>query len=85
MSTSLDDRSDLPPPPGLFDLGLVDEQEAGVEPIAGGLDDAEAERRWWNRAPKADPSAPVPPLTEKNGSAHWNENVVLPAGRVTVW
>ena len=65
MSTSLDDRSDLPPPPGLFDLGLVDEQEAGVEPIAGGLDDAEAERRWWNRAPKADPSAPVPPLTPR--------------------
>jgi len=65
MSTSLDDRSDLPPPPGLFDLGMVDEQEAGVEPIAGGLDDAEAERRWWNRAPKADPSAPVPPLTPR--------------------
>ena len=29
-------------------------------------------------------AAPAPPLTEKNGSDHWKEKLVVPGGRVIV-
>lgn len=63
MTDTLDDRQDLPPPPGLFDLGIVEEQfEHGEGPDDEPFADGGSRRRWWNRR-RRDPSVPVPPLT----------------------
>ncbi|MCU0311591.1 MAG: class E sortase [Acidimicrobiales bacterium] len=59
MTDTLDER---PPPPGLFGLGIVEEQEGLVD--GEFVEVREPRRRWWRRE-KPDPSVPVPPLSPR--------------------
>jgi LPXTG-site transpeptidase (sortase) family protein len=67
MTDTLDDHSHLPPPPGLFDLGTVEEEYAASEFAEDEGDFAEVKvpKRRGRRRQKRDPSLPVPPLSPR--------------------